>query len=66
MNKVCKRHRNHSVLMHLITHIPEYISTWQFGLSRVKKLMKFQLVQDRKKKNRKKKSKLVILVMLGV
>lgn len=52
--------------MHLITHIPEYISTWQFGLSRVKKLMKFQLVQDRKKKNRKKKSKLVILVMLGV
>lgn len=62
LNKASKRHRNHSVLMHLITHIPEYISTWQFRLSCVKQLMKFQLVQGRKM-NREKKGK---LVMLGV
>lgn len=55
LNKASERHRNHSVLMHLITHIPEYILTWQFGLSRVKQLMKFQLVQDRRKKKTNKK-----------
>lgn len=50
LNKVSRRHRNHSVLMHLITHKPEYNLTWQLGLSCVKQLMKFQLVQGRKKK----------------
>lgn len=54
-NKVSRRHRNHSVLMHLITHIPEYILTWQLRLPRVKQLMKFQLVQGRKKKKKKEK-----------
>lgn len=65
LNKVSRRHRNHSVLMHLITHTPEYIFTWQFGLSSIKQLMKFLLVQDMKKnpKTTQKKGK---LVMLGV
>lgn len=36
--------------MHLNTHIPEYVLTWQFGLSGVKQLMKFQLVQEKKTK----------------
>lgn len=50
LNKVSKKHRNHSVLMHLNTHIPEYVLAWQFGLSCVKQLMKFQLIQGEKKK----------------
>lgn len=48
LNKVSKKRRNHSVLMHLNAHIPKYVLTWQFGLSCLKQLMKFQLIQEKK------------------
>lgn len=42
--------------MHLNAHIPKYLLTWQFGLSCLKQLVKFQLIQEKKNK----KAKLVV------